>query len=77
MLERDIITAHRKQDFDANVKEYFVNMKGNTRTLHKTGGCYYATYAYKFITFTSMEEVEAYEKTHKNATPFKRCGNCF
>ena len=77
MLDKDVIVVTGKQEFDENVKEYFVNMENNIRTLHKTGGCYYAKCAYKFITFSSLEEVERYEKMHKDATPFRKCGNCF
>ena len=77
MLEEYILVAHRKKEFDEQVKEYFVNMEKNVRTLHKTGKCYWANYAYKFITFSSLDEVKEFEKTHRNATPFKRCGNCF
>ncbi len=77
MLDHDILYAKGKQEFDENVSNYFVNMTGNTRTLHKTYSCHYAHWAYKFITFDTLEDVAEYEKTHQNATPFKRCGNCF
>ena len=36
MLEKDIIIAHGKKEFDENADKYFVNMLGNKRTLHKT-----------------------------------------
>ncbi len=77
MLEKNTIIVSSKREFDKKVKSYFVNMENNMRTLHKTGNCYYANCAYKFITFDSMDEVEKYEKEHKDATPFRRCGNCF
>lgn len=76
MLDKDIITASGKAEFDKYVKEYYVNMTGNVRTLHKKG-CYLCPLAYSFITFDSKGEVDAYEKMHQNATPFKKCGVCF
>jgi hypothetical protein len=36
MLDEDIIIATSKIQFDLYVKEYFVNMTKNARTLHKT-----------------------------------------
>ena len=77
MLDKDTICVSGKKDFDKYVKEYFVNMEKNVRTLHKTGGCQWAKCASKFIPFSSMEEVEQYERLHADATPFKKCGNCF
>lgn len=77
MLDKDIIYVQGKADFDRLVKNYFVNMENNIRTLHRTNGCYYGKCASKFITFDSMEEVEKYEAIHPDATPFRRCGNCF
>ena len=79
MLDNDIIIAKCQKDFDKEAKELFVNMQGNVRTLHKTNNksCYYSRFAYSFLTFSNIDEVEMYEKKHKNATPFKRCGNCF
>ena len=77
MLNADVINVYSKEEFDQNVKALFVNMQNNVRTLHKTGGCYYATYANQFIPFSSLEEVMQYESKHHDATPFKRCGNCF
>lgn len=77
MLDKDIICVSGKKEFDKYVKDYFVNMQNNTRTLHKTNGCHCAKCATRFITFSSLEEVKSYEKQHSDATPFKRCGNCF
>ncbi len=77
MLDKDIIIANNKREFDEKVKSYFVNMEKNIRTLHKTRGCYWANHASRFITFSSLSEVEQYEKQHKDATPFRKCGNCF
>ena len=79
MLDNDIIIAKSKKEFEQQVKELFVNMQGNVRTLHKTNfkSCQHSKYASSFLTFSNMNEVEAYEKSHKNATPFKKCGNCF
>ncbi|WP_026524717.1 hypothetical protein [Butyrivibrio sp. MB2005] len=77
MLDKDIIVASTHKEFADNVKEYFVNMEKNIRTLHRTNGCQWAKGAYKFITFSSLDEVEKYEIEHKDATPFRRCGNCF
>ncbi len=79
MLDKDIIIAKGKKEFDKEAKEFFVNMQGNVRTLHKTNykSCPWSKNAYSFLTFSNIDEVEKYEKNHKNATPFKRCGNCF
>lgn len=77
MLEDDIIYAKGKKEFDERVSNYFVNMTVNARTLHKTYACKCSKWAYRFITFDTLEDVAEYEKTHQNATPFKRCGDCF
>ncbi len=79
MLEEFALIAAGKKEFDAQVKNYFVNMTNNTRTLHKTyqRSCPYSKCSYKYITFDTLEEVKEFEKRHLNATPFKRCGNCF
>ena len=80
MLDKDVILVGSKNEFDTRcIKRYFVNMYKNVRTLHMKGctSCQYSTFAEAFIAFDSLKEVEEYEETHKNATPFKRCGNCF
>ena len=78
MLEEDVIIVQCKKEFDENADNYFVNMLGNRRTLHKTNSkCSHSKYAYAFIPFSSEEEVLRYELVHKNATPFHRCSNCF
>ena len=77
MLDKDIIYCISKKEFDKKVDKYFVNMTGNARTLHKTGGCCHAELCYAFITFSSEEEIEKYEAEHRDATYFKRCGICF
>lgn len=79
MLDKDTIVVIGKTEFDKQVKELFVNMTSNVRTLHKTNfkSCPYSKMSNRFITFSNMKEVDAYERTHKDATPFKRCGNCF
>ncbi len=79
MLDKDTLMASGKKEFDQKAKEFFVNMQGNVRTLHKTNNksCPHSKCAYSFLTFSTIEEVVAYEKKHMDATPFKRCGNCF
>ena len=79
MLDEYIIKASNRKDFEKKAKEYFVNMTGRIRTLHKTNycSCGYSRFATEFITFTNMEEIATFEKTHMNSTPFRRCGNCF
>ena len=79
MLDADIITASHKGFFDEKKKKYHVNMSGNVRTLHITDykSCPHSKNAFKFIPFESMEEIQEYERVNCNATPFKRCGNCF
>ena len=79
MLEKDTIQVKGKAEFDRNVKDLFVNMTGNIRTLHKTNykSCQYSKMSNSFITFSTEEEVEVYEKNNKNATPFRKCGICF
>ena len=77
MLNHDTIYVKSKQEFDNKVSNYFVNMTNNARTLHKAYGCYYAKMAYNFITFDTLEDVAEYEKLYQDATPFRKCGNCF
>lgn len=79
MLDQDIVYVKNKQEFDERVSNYFVNMTNNARTLHKTynRSCYYSNMANRFISFDALEDVAEYEKIYRNATPFKRCGNCF
>lgn len=79
MLDKDIVSGLRGGEFQSSVGEYFVNMTGYIRTLHKTNckSCPHSSWAYSFISFNSLKEVEEYEKAHKDATPFRRCGNCF
>ena len=79
MLTTDIITVANKAEFDRYTKKYFVNMCKNIRTLHITNNskCHYSDFAIKFIPFSSLEEVAEYEVAHSDATPFRRCGNCF
>ena len=79
MLDSDIVNAQNKKQFDLKEGQLFVNMNERVRTLHIAycRSCQYSTYAFKYIPFSSLQEVEEYEKSHKDATPFKRCGNCF
>lgn len=79
MLDEDILIASNGVEFRSKAQEYFVNMTNNARTLHKSCNpkCYPSLFTTKFIAFGSEEEVKAYEVAHKDATPFRRCGNCF
>lgn len=79
MLEQDTKIAKTKKSFTENAGEYFVNMGNMIRTLHKKDNpsCQYSHHAYQYISFESLKDVEKYEKAHKDATPFRRCGNCF
>ena len=80
MLNSDIKTANGGKAFGEEcTTEFFVNMTKNVRTLHRKNcpSCQYSNYAYEYIPFRSLRDVEEYEKAHKDATPFKRCGNCF
>ena len=79
MLDKDIVVATSKKEFDAATDILFVNMCNNMRTLHKTynKSCPYSKCASRFIPFSGIEEVEVYERQHKDSTPFKKCGNCF
>lgn len=79
MLDKYIITVRGRKDFEKKAKEYFVNMTCAIRTLHKTNNqsCYHSHFAASFITFSSMAEIEDFENTHMDSTPFRRCGNCF
>ena len=80
MLDSDIKVAKNKKAFEKNCTEdLFVNMTKSVRTLHKKGNpsCQYSDYAFEYIPFKTLKEVERYEKNHADATPFKRCGNCF
>jgi hypothetical protein len=80
MLDNDIKVANSKKDFEKNCKEeFFVNMTKSVRTLHKKDNpsCHYSGYAFEYIPFKTLKDVERYEEKHADATPFKRCGNCF
>ena len=80
MLSGDTIRVEGKKDFDEKCTgDYFVNMANNVRTLHKKNNslCMHSSLSFEFIPFISLEDVKAYEELHKDATPFKRCGNCF
>lgn len=79
MLEKEIISAQDKEEFEKKTKKYFVNMYENARTLHVTNNksCPHSKFAYSFLTFSTMDEVLEFERKNKNATPFRRCGRCF
>ncbi len=79
MLDQYIKTARNGKEFMQQSEKYFVNMSNNIRTLHITEciSCQYSRYAAQFITFSSMEDVELFEKNHTQDTPFRRCRNCF
>ena len=79
MLEKYIKIAKSGNEFTNQADKYFVNMSNNMRTLHITGckSCQYSTYAYRFITFSAIQEVENFEKSHMYDTPFRKCRNCF
>ena len=79
MLDEYILEAKNKEEFQSKVSNYFVNMDNNLRTLHITGckQCQYSNWAFRFISFDTLESVIEFESNHKNYTPFRKCGNCF
>ena len=63
--------ASGAKEFQENSKEYFINILGGRRKLHRRDGCPNTKCVHKYYDFDTYDEAKA------SGIPHTDCGHCF